>query len=396
MRSMISRRTVVQMAGGLAGALAGGTRAWATDGDPIQLIQASADNYYRQALDNHHANVGVVVGVVTSDNAASNGQILYAGRETLTNPFGKHLALDQHTPFEIGSTSKVFTSGIHYMLHGPYAGTLGSWLGSRMTMSPAVAAISLENLAVYQPGLAQDNQGGVYPPKMMASLKNLFGYMAKFTPPYRQGTCYAYSNIGWALLSMASLRLDSLDTQEFARMYNEKLARFCGGFSATHTRVFHPGVKPHLPMGYRKNFAPLPPKSDYHPSHEAGYGSGGIVSNGADMMRYLLHNMGRLPGGLTDPALAYQQTETFHAGPCSGNGAGPVTSYGWFHAGVETPKGKAVVLNKNGGVAGFTSWMGFTSWQGTGAPSSHGVFVLSNSPGSTAIGNTAMKFLLRG
>jgi beta-lactamase class C len=54
------------------------------------------------------------------------------------------------------------------------------------------------------------------------------------------------------------------------------------------------------------------------------------------------------------------------------------------------------VLNKNGGVAGFTSWMGFTSWQGTGAPSSHGVFVLSNGPGSTRLGNNAMKLLLEG
>ena len=38
------------------------------------------------------------------------------------------------------------------------------------------------------------------------------------------------------------------------------------------------------------------------------------------------------------------------------------------------------MLNKNGGVAGFTSWMGFTSWQGTGAPSSRGVFRAQQRP----------------
>jgi beta-lactamase class C len=69
---------------------------------------------------------------------------------------------------------------------------------------------------------------------------------------------------------------------------------------------------------------------------------------------------------------------------------------GWFHAKVETPNGEAVVVSKNGGVPGFTSWMGFSSWQGTGAPSSHGLFVLSNSPASTRLGNAAMKLLLRG
>ncbi len=149
-------------------------------------------------------------------------------------------------------------------------------------------------------------------------------------------------------------------------------------------------------MGYTEKFVSLLPSRNYQPSREAGYGSGGIVSNGADMMQFLLYNMGRLPGGLADPALAYQQTETFRAAPCSGEGPGPVTSYGWFHRELETPRGKIVVLNKNGGVAGFTSWMGFTSWQGTGAPSSHGVFVLSNGPGSTRLGNNAMKLLLEG
>ena len=384
------------MAGGTAGALFVGTRARARDGDPIQLIQTAIEDHHRMALSNHRANVGVVVGVVTPNNAASNGHIIYAGQDTLTNPYGTRLELNGHTPFEIGSTSKVFTSGIHYMLHGPYDGTLGAWLGSRMTTSRAIAEISLKNLAIYQPGLAQDNHGGVYPPRMMASLANLFAHMERFTPPFRQGTCYAYSNIGWALLSMAAVRLDSTDTQEFVRTYNEKLVRFCNRFTATDTQVFRFDLKPRLPMGYTENFASLPSRRNYQPSREAGYGAGGIAGNGADMMRFRLYNMGRLPGGLTDPALAYQQTETFHAASCSGEGRGPVTSYGWFHAGFETPRGRIVVLNKNGGVAGFTSWMGFTSWQGTGAPSSYGVFVLSNGPGSTRIGSNAMKLLLRG
>ncbi len=393
---MATRRIFLQMTGGLAGALVIGTRVRAKDGNPIQLIQARIDDYSRMALNDHRANVGVVVGVVTPDNAAGKGQIVYAGQDTLTNPFGKRLELNERTPFEIGSTSKVFTSGIHYKLHGPYGGRLGSWLGNKMTMSRAVAAISLKNLAIYQPGLAQDNRGGVYPPRMMESLEDLFAYMATFTPPFRQGTCYAYSNIGWALLSMAAVRLNSDDTREFARTYNEHLVKFCGGFSATDTQVFHVDLKSRLPMGYTEKFVSLPSSRNYQPSREAGYGSGGIISNGADMMQFLLYNMGRLPGGLTDPALAYQQTETFHAAPCSGEGPEPVTSYGWFHRELETPQGKVVVLNKNGGVAGFTSWMGFTRWQGTGAPSSHGVFVLSNGPHSTRIGNNAMKLLVEG
>ena len=89
---MATRRIFLQMTGGLAGALVVGTRARAKDGNPIQLIQARIDDYHRTALNNHRANVGVVVGVVTPYNAAGKGQIVYAGQDTLTNPFGNRLA----------------------------------------------------------------------------------------------------------------------------------------------------------------------------------------------------------------------------------------------------------------------------------------------------------------
>ena len=78
------------------------------------------------------------------------------------------------------------------MLHGPYDGTLGSWLGSKLTMSRAVADTGLKNLAVYEPGFPQDNRGGAYPPATMMSLRSLFDYMATFTPPFPQGSCYTH------------------------------------------------------------------------------------------------------------------------------------------------------------------------------------------------------------
>jgi CubicO group peptidase (beta-lactamase class C family) len=256
-----------------------------------------------------------------------------------------------------------------------------------------VADLQLRNLAIYEPGLAQDNKGGVYPPDMERSLRNLFDYMAHFVPPYEQGACYAYSNIGWDLLSMASLRLNSLDNEAFVTEYDQRLKQFCSRFDAWDTSVFSPG-KPRQPIGYNRRLEPLPARDPYRPSHPPGYGSGGIFSTGADMLRYLLYNMGRLPGGVTDRALAYQQTETFQVPSCSTAGRAPRTSYGWFHIPVQSPSGSAVVLSKNGGVRGFTSWMGFTSWQGSGAAATHGAFVLSNGLRSTRIGMNAIRELL--
>ena len=390
----LARRMFLQGSAGLAASMLAARTVDAADGDAIRTVQNRIDLVARNALRENEARVAIVVGIVTPDS--TGGQLLFAGRDTLVNPFGARLGLDERTPFEIGSVSKVFTSGIHYMLRGPYEGTLGESLGRRMPLSKAIADIRLKNLANYEPGLAQDNRGGVYPADMMKSLRNLFAYMATFTPPDRQGTCYAYSNIGWSLLSMASLEIDSTDTDPFVSAYDRHLKQFCTGFGAPDTTVFHSTMKPHLPIGYTARLAPLAVGDDYQPSHPPGFGSGGIISNGADMLRYLLYNMGRLPQGASDPALAYQQTETFKVAACSTKGGAPMTSYGWFHAPLQTAQGPAIVLNKNGGVAGFTSWMGFTQWQGTGKPSSHGAFVLSNGPRSTAIGMNTMKLLLRG
>jgi beta-lactamase class C len=395
-RVLFTRRAILRASAGLAGAGVAGLRPSLARSDSTQAIQDLIDDYYRASLADYGANVGVVLGVVTSDDNGRNGRLLFAGGDTLTNPLGKRIALDERTPFEIGSISKVMTSGIYYMLRGNYDGTLGAKLGRQVRLSPAMAAIPIRDLANYRPGLAQDNRGGVYPPGTMASLPNLFRYLATFTPPNPPGACYAYSNLGWSLLGMAAVGLDGTDTQAFVRAYDQSLVKYGRGFGATGTRVFQPDLKPKLPKGFTKQFAVLAPANDYSPTREAGSGSGGIVSNGADMMRFLLYSMGRLPGGLTDAALKLQQSDAVHTAPCSGAGQGPTTSCGWFHARMATAEGGAVVLNKNGGVAGFTSWMGFTAWAGTGAPSTHGVFVLSNSPASTRLGNSAMRLLLQG
>src|SRR5262245_63361210 len=153
-------------------------------------------------------------------------------------------------------------------------------------------------------------------------------------------------------------------------------------------------MKPRMPIGYNRRLEPLPARNPYRPSFPPGDGSGGIVSTGTDMLRYLLYNMGRLPGGGTDAALAYQQTETFQVPSCSPTGGAPRTSYGWFHTPAQASKGPIMVLSKNGSVRGFRSWMGFTSWQGSGAAATHGAFVLSNGLRSTQIGTETMRELL--
>jgi len=178
---MATRRAFLRAAIGGACLLSGGLRA--ASADPLSAIQARLNGYCGQALANSGANVAVVAGVVTPEINGGTGEMLYARGAQLTNPFGEPLSLDERTPFEIGSISKVFSSGIYYMLHGPYSGTLGSHMPA-MGMSRAVADLRLVNLAIYQPGLAQDNQGGVYPRWILENLETLFRYLGSYNPPY--------------------------------------------------------------------------------------------------------------------------------------------------------------------------------------------------------------------
>src|SRR5262245_26187876 len=131
---MLTRRTFLQGCTSLAASAMVCARAGAVNGKPIRTIQNRIDGLCRRALDERNARTAIVVGVVTPATGSS-GQLLFAGRDTLINPFGDKLVLDARTPFAIGSTSKVFTSGIHYMLHGPYEGSLGTWPGRRIRMS---------------------------------------------------------------------------------------------------------------------------------------------------------------------------------------------------------------------------------------------------------------------
>ncbi|MFG1427522.1 serine hydrolase [Roseixanthobacter glucoisosaccharinicivorans] len=400
---MLTRRAMVLgglAMGGLASPFGGrGARAQSTNtpapvctagSDGTDPFQALIDAECTRARTLRATRLALVLGVVGPDGT---GRLLFAGGEDLTNPLGQPLALDAKTPFEIGSISKVFTSSVHYKRHGPFEGTLGTWLGGSARLSPAVEGLRLVNLATYRPGLPQDNQGGAYPPRTMAGFQTLFDFLSTYNPPMEQGACYAYSNLGWALLAMAGTGIAGADADGFAERYDRRLGDYCASFGAGDTGWFRPGMKARLPLGYTKQWQALPRDASYRPTHALAVGAGGIVSTGADMLAYLRLNMGLAKGGLSDPALAYQQGADFSASACAG-GRASRTAYGWFRADATAPRGRVTVLTKDGGVAGFTAWMGFSAWQGSGKPSGEGVFVLCNGPSATPVGVRAMKLLL--
>jgi beta-lactamase class C len=83
-------------------------------------------------------------------------------------------------------------------------------------------------------------------------------------------------------------------------------------------------------------------------------------------------------------------------GDCGGAGQaqGPATGIGWMYP--KTGGIQGSVLAKDGGVPGFTSWMGFESWVQNGAnkPSGNGVVVLAAGSHAGLVGGKIMSALL--
>lgn len=385
---MLDRRAFI------TGALAAGvlSRPAVAAGDPrlpFEALQQMADAEVANARAQHGARLAVVLGVV---NPRGNGQLFLAQAPDLTHPGGRPLTLDGGTPFAIGSISKVLTACLHYQAHGPFKGTLGDWLAPR-TLSPGLARIPLADIARYQSGMAQDNQGGVHPPGVMASFQSLFPYLATLQPPFPPGRCYSYSNLSWSLLALAGAGARKGSMVEAAERYDRALKAFGAGMGMNATGIFRPQMKSRLPVGYRKTWQPLPPRADYAPTRLTGVGAGGIVSTGNDMLAFLRTSMGLGDGGMESAALAYQQGNVFSSPRCGG-GKAPRTAYGWIIHDVADASGPRALVTKDGAVAGFTAWMGFPAWQGTGAPSPSGVFALVNGPGAAGLGLRTMRRIL--
>jgi beta-lactamase class C len=341
-----------------------------------------------------NANLGVVIGAVTPETPG--GALIFSTEPVVTRA-GNSITLGSSTPFELGSVSKVFTAGIYSMLQSEpnFDGTLGDRLGSQMTMSSTVSAIPIQCLASYASGFPQDNghcqlhPSTGYPAGLTASLQALFDFLATYdTMAYSPGTTYSYSNLAMSLVSMAALNLNSTDTAAFGSVYNNALIQYCKTFgvdtgSTATTAVYDAMDTTTLPIGYDSSYQ----QKVAAPCSVVEYGSGGVVSNGADMLQFLLYCM-----STSYPAFM-QEYRWQHTSYCSGS-LGPITGYGWFIA-TKTIKDQSIrIVSKDGGVAGFTSWIAFEQRPSLGTASPRGLFILTNGPDATTLGARALAKLV--
>jgi hypothetical protein len=316
-----------------------------------------------------------------------------------------------NTLFEIGSISKVFTSRIFYSLQGTYDGnTIGSCMPS-ISLPAAITGISVADIVTYASGFPQDNGEPSDPRGPFCPVSSLQNFVGLFNWLYSAqnsdwicpaGQCYTYSNLAWSLLAIVGMNPQNpfVDVYEG---YNEQLATLCKDLHMGNTALFNQSQVPNMACGFDKTVAPFSVNQDYRPAPAMLFGSGSIVSCASDMLQWLLYNMGQLQPSPTEFAILQTQQQTGSArsqcgtttGGCGAHQPrGPAVGIGWFFPKVANATGR--VLSKDGGVPGFTSWMGFESWvqNGANAPSENGVMVLSAGHFASPVGQQIMSLLL--
>jgi beta-lactamase class C len=315
--------------------------------------------------------------------------------------------------FKIGSISKVFTSRIFYNLQSTYEGnTIGSCMPS-ISLPAAISGISVLDIVTYVSGFPQDNgepidpRGTFCPSSSQQTFAGLADWFnsnpANFDWICPAGQCYTYSNLAWSILAIAGLSPKGTSVDVYSA-YDQQLATLCKDLGMNTTALFDISQVSNMACGYNKNGTPFDvnPQS-YQPSEPMKFGSGLIVSCAEDMLQWLLYNMGQQPQSIKDfNILQRQQTmgSIYNiCGTTTGNcgvdqaQAPAATGIGWFYPKTGGIPGRVVA--KDGGVPGFTSWMGFESWvQNENIPSGNGVVVLSAGSNAGLVGRKIMSVLL--
>lgn len=362
------------------------------------ILDAAVDAAHRQG----RSAAAYVAGAF--DPSFGGGRIFVSGAPLAARDHQRTIPLDRDTPFLIGSITKVFTSRIFAMRRGGYGGTLGDTL--RVGLPARLAALRVLDIAHYGSGFPSDNDPPIWTngtidgqtlPLLVASLKR-----HPELPQCEPGAQYSYSNLSWGLLGLASLDIDSVD-RPAADEWIEAVRALGRALGLHATTPWTAATADGLPAGYNGNTL-LSEGFSYGARNWPTLGGGGdLASTGADMLAWLGYNMGRT--GRDIALLREQQTATRRftttAPPASGIEAcvtrvmksPTTTSLGWFH---DVPRWNRDVelLVKNGGVQGFTSWMGFRAWAGGTSPSRTGVFVLANDKSADALGMRIARDLL--
>jgi CubicO group peptidase (beta-lactamase class C family) len=319
-------------------------------------------------IDKLHRNVGIAVGIVDPDGR----RFVSYGAFSVNDP----RPVGSDTVFEIGSTTKVFTSTIlaDMVQHGEVAldDPVARYLSADVKMPQRGGRqITLVDLATHTSGLPRmpSNFAPKNPENPYAdyTVANLFQFLSSYELTRDIGSRFEYSNMGVGLLGQALARRAGMDYEALVR------ARVTGPLKMESTRIaLTPEMKSRLAAGH--NEARQAAANWDLPTFA---GAGALRSDARDLLTFIAANLGYVESPLA-PAMA-AMTKVRRAG------AGPQTdiALAWM---VAKQDGREIFWH-NGGTGGYRSFMGYD-------PKSRvGVVVLSNMMTGAGVDDIGMHLL---
>ncbi len=284
--------------------------------------------------------VGIVVGIIEP-----------AGRRVVAvGSFAKDdtRAMDGDTVFEIGSTTKVFTSLLlaDMVQHGEVSLTdpVSKYLPAGVkTPERGGRVITLEDLARHRSGLPRlpsnlSTAADPLNPYASYSAKQLYEFLSSYTLPRDIGAEFEYSNLGVGLLGHVLSLAAGKDYETLVR------TRICQPLGMSSTAItLTPEMKSRLAPGHDNRFEPTP---NWDLPTLAG--AGALRSTANDMLTFLAAQLGYMSSNL-DPAIAATRAKRTPSNP------GMEIGLGWLMR----SKGDSEIIWHNGGTGGYRSFAGF-------------------------------------
>lgn len=301
-----------------------------------------------QPLIDDGSYVGIVVGIVTSHGRRvfTHGRI---SRDQSQEPTGK-------TVFGLASISKIFTGALlaDLMLRGivrlddPVTKYLPPDL---IKPNSPLNRVTLLDLATHMSGLPRMPPNAVRAraaaQKGPYSVRQMYNFLSRYRSARPPGKEFLYSNIGVALLGHILERASGIPYEQLLQ------ERICEPLGMNSTRTtLDASMRQRLAQGYDGNLKPVELKL-----LDVGKGSGGVYSTAHDMMNFLAANMG-LSDARIVPALLEAQRPR-RSVPGKGDAFMGLT---WHVKKV----GNRQITSKNGGMAGFQSFIAFSKADQTG------------------------------
>jgi len=321
---------------------------------------AAIEQILVERIDTAEQNVGIAVAVI------ENGvpRFVSYGHPDL----GVAEAIDEHTVFEIGSVTKLFTNVLlaQEVLAGtidldapvvtylPDGTTLPERGGKQITAFDLVTHSS--GLPSVPPGLGAANPANPY---AGYGADQLYQFLASYQLPRDIGAEFEYSNIGLALVAQA---VEHVTGKSYASLLDERIFT---PLEMTETALTTtPELEGRLARGHD---AARNPVSNW--DLEVFAGAGALRSTVADVSKFIAAASGAVPSPL-DPALTIMLERTRASDPNGGK-----VGLGWFT--LSHPEGE--IAWHNGMTGGYNAFAGYDR------QSRKGVVVLSNMASTVGI-----------